>query len=48
MDGTTQPLLSRYIPTSDTAHEIHYDYNYRGSGCAGWRIYQNGRIEPKG
>jgi len=33
---------------SNTAHEIHYDYNYRGSGCAGWRIYQNGRIEPKG
>ena len=30
-----------------SGHGIHYDYNYRGSHCNGWRIYQNGRIEPK-
>ena len=25
----------------------HWDYNYRGSGCKGWRIFANGVIEKK-
>ena len=25
----------------------HWDYNYRGSGVSGWRVFSDGRIEPK-
>ena len=25
----------------------HWDYNYRGSGTKGWRIFPDGKIEPK-
>jgi RHS repeat-associated protein len=28
-------------------HHIHYDFNYRGSGSNGWRIYADGKIEKK-
>ena len=25
----------------------HWDYNYKGSGCNGWRLFPDGQIEPK-
>lgn len=25
----------------------HWDYNYRGSGCDGWRVFPDGGVAPK-
>jgi RHS repeat-associated protein len=34
-------------PTEGQGIEGHYDYNYRGSGTNGWRVFPDGKIEPK-
>ena len=35
----------------DLKHELpigpHWDYNYKGSGTKGWRLFPDGRIEPR-
>ena len=38
-----------YHPDLDHPEPIgpHWDYNFRGSGCSGWRIFPDGSVVPK-
>ena len=41
-DESWHPVLQHPEPIGP-----HWDYNYKGSGCNGWRLFPDGRIEPK-